>query len=237
MAVMNSYTYIFVLTGIFAFLDAWNIGELHFAKAVLHLADLVNKGANDVANSFASSVSSRTLTLKQAMVIAAVCEFAGSVAVGARVADTIRTKIVDPHLFDESPQVLLLAMMCTIVASSAFLTIATRYGLPVSTTHSVIGGLIGTATATVGIEKVSWGWQGASQVFLAWVIAPGIAGTLGAFVFFVIKRAILIRRDAFRRAFWAIPLFSFLTFGAVASTSSNLSLSNEVLLFANVLQC
>lgn len=171
------------------------------------------------------------------MAIAAVCEFAGSVAVGARVADTIRTKIVDPHLFDESPQVLLLAMMCTIVASSVFLTIATRYGLPVSTTHSVIGGLIGTATATVGIGKVSWGWQGASQVFLAWVIAPGIAGTLGAFVFYVIKRVILIRRDAFRRAFWSIPFFSFLTFGAVASMSSCLSLSNGVLLFANLFQC
>ncbi|KAJ4155034.1 hypothetical protein LMH87_000300 [Akanthomyces muscarius] len=197
MAVMHQYDYIFILTAIFAFLDAWNIG------------------ANDVANSFASSVSSRSLTLKQAMVIASFCEFAGSIAVGGRVADTLRTRIVDPHLFDDAPQVLLLAMMCTIVASSVFLTVATRYGMPVSTTHSVIGGLIGTATASVGIDKVNWGWRGASQVFLAWVIAPGIAGILGAAIFFATKRLILINRNAVRRAFWSIPFFSFLTFGAV----------------------
>lgn len=183
----------------FAFLDAWNIG------------------ANDVANSFASSVSSRSLTLKQAMIIASFCEFAGSVSVGGRVTDTLRFKIVDPHLFDEAPQVLLLAMMCTIMASSVFLTVATRYGMPVSTTHSVIGGLIGTATASVGIDKVNWGWRGASQVFLAWVIAPGIAGTLGAAVFFVTKRLVLINQNSVRRAFWCIPFFTFLTFGAVTS--------------------
>lgn len=199
MAVMHRYDYIFILTAIFAFLDAWNIG------------------ANDVANSFASSVSSRSLTLKQAMVIASFCEFAGSVSVGSRVADTIRTKIVDPHLFDDAPQVLLLAMMCTIVASSVFLTIATRYGMPISTTHSVIGGLIGTATATVGIDKVNWGWRGASQVFVAWAVAPGIAGVIGAAVFFLTKRLILTDRNSVRRAFWSIPFFSFITFGAVTS--------------------
>ncbi|KAJ6786234.1 hypothetical protein PWT90_04906 [Aphanocladium album] len=197
MAVMHRYDYIFILTAIFAFLDAWNIG------------------ANDVANSFASSVSSRSLTLKQAMVIASICEFAGSVSVGSRVADTIRTKIVDPHLFDEAPQVLLLAMMCTILASSVFLTVATRYGMPISTTHSIIGGLIGTATATVGIDKVNWGWKGASQVFVAWVVAPGIAGIIGAAVFFFTKHVILTNRNAVRRAFWCIPFFSFITFGSV----------------------
>ncbi|KAM3463296.1 hypothetical protein NHJ6243_003330 [Beauveria neobassiana] len=197
MAIMSRYNYIFILTTIFAFLDAWNIG------------------ANDVANSFASSVSSRSLTLKQAMVIASICEFAGSVSVGDRVTDTLRTKIVDPHLFDHAPQVLLLAMMCTIMASSVFLTVATRYGMPVSTTHSVIGGLIGTATASVGIDKVNWGWRGASQVFLAWIIAPGISGTLGATVFLVTKQLVLIKRNSVRRAFWCIPFFSFLTFGAV----------------------
>ncbi|KAK8143856.1 Na+/Pi symporter [Beauveria asiatica] len=194
---MSRYNYIFILTTIFASLDAWNIG------------------ANDVANSFASSVSSRSLTLKQAMVIASFCEFAGSVSVGDRVTDTLRTKIVDPHLFDDAPQVLLLAMMCAIMASSVFLTVATRYGMPVSTTHSVIGGLIGTATASVGIGKVNWGLRGASQVFLAWIIAPGIAGTLGATVFFLTKRLVLIKRNSVRRAFWSIPFFSFLTFGAV----------------------
>lgn len=181
-----------------------------------------NIGANDVANSFASSVSSRSLTLKQAMLIASVCEFSGSIAVGSRVADTIRTKIVDPHLFDKAPEVLLLAMMCTILASSVFLTIATRYGMPISTTHSIIGGFIGTATASVGIDKVNWGWRGASQVFVAWVVAPGIAGVLGALIFFVLKKLVLVRRSALRRAFWCIPIFTCITFGALTSMSERI---------------
>ncbi|KPM42722.1 Phosphate-repressible phosphate permease pho-4 [Neonectria ditissima] len=197
MAVLHQYDYIFVLTTIFAILDAWNIG------------------ANDVANSFATSVSSRSLTMKQAMLVAAVCEFSGSVTVGARVADTIRNKIVEPHHYSDSPAVLLLAMMCTIVGSSLFLTFATRNGMPVSTTHSVIGGLVGTATASIGIKKVNWGWDGVSQVFAAWIIAPGIAGCLGAFLFFVTKRYVLTRQTAVRHAFYSIPFYTFLKVSAL----------------------
>ncbi len=152
------------------------------------------------------------------MVIASACEFSGSVAVGSRVADTIRTKIIDPHLFDDAPQVLLLAMMCTIIGSSTFLTIATRYGMPVSTTHSIIGGLVGTATASVGIRRVNWGWSGVSQVFAAWIIAPGIAGVIGAFVFFLTKMFVLRKRTAVKRAFISIPFYSFITIGALTST-------------------
>ncbi|KAK2609081.1 hypothetical protein QQS21_002308 [Conoideocrella luteorostrata] len=172
-------------------------------------------GANDVANSFATSVSSRSLTLKQAMVIASFCEFAGSVTVGSRVADTIRTKIIDPHYYDASPAVLLLAMMCTIVASSTFLTVATRYGMPVSTTHAIVGGLVGTATASIGINKVNWGWTGVSQVFAAWVVAPGIAGCLGAVLFLLTKFTVLRKPTAVRRAFFSIPFYTFLTVGSV----------------------
>ncbi|POR38653.1 Phosphate transporter [Tolypocladium paradoxum] len=197
MAVLHQYDYVFAITTIFACLDAWNIG------------------ANDVANSFATSVSSRSLTLKQAMALASVCEFSGSVAVGSRVADTIRTKIIDPRNYADAPAVLLLAMMCTIMASSLFLTVATRYGMPVSTTHSVIGGLIGAATASIGIKKVNWGWGGILQVFVAWVVAPLLAGVVGAFLFFLTKTTVLTRRAALRRAFYSIPFYTFLTVGAI----------------------
>lgn len=176
-------------------------------------------GANDVANSFATSVSSRSLTLKQAMVLASVCEFSGSVTVGSRVADTIRTKIIDPHHYDSSPPVLLLAMMCTIMASSTFLTVATRYGMPVSTTHAVVGGLVGTATASIGIQKVNWGWAGVSQVFAAWVIAPSIAGCLGALLFLITKYTVLVKPTAVKRAFYSIPIYTFLTVGSITSES------------------
>lgn len=201
MAVLHTYDYIFYITAIFAFLDAWNIG------------------ANDVANSFASSVSSRSLTLKQAMLIASVMEFTGSTAVGSRVADTIRTKLIDPHQFDGSPQVLLLAMMCTIISSSVFLTIATRYGMPISTTHAVVGGLIGTATASIGIGKVTWGWHGVTQIFVAWLVCPIISGCFGAILFFLTKRLVLVKPSAVKRAFYSIPFYSFLTIGSIISKS------------------
>ncbi|KAF4470034.1 family inorganic phosphate transporter [Fusarium albosuccineum] len=197
MAALHQYDYIFALTIIFACLDAWNIG------------------ANDVANSFGTSVSSRSLTMKQAMLVAAVCEFGGSVSVGSRVADTIRTKIVDPHHYDSSPGVLLLVMMCTIMGSSLFLTFATRRGLPVSTTHSLIGGLVGAATASIGIDKVNWGWHGVSQIFAAWIIAPAIAGCIGGLLFFLTKKFVLTRHTAVKRAFYSIPFYTYLTVGAL----------------------
>ncbi|KAL4865765.1 hypothetical protein BDV12DRAFT_174053 [Aspergillus spectabilis] len=197
MAVLHQYDYIFAVTTIFAFLDAWNIG------------------ANDVANSFASSVSSRSLTLKQAMCIAACMEFAGSVAVGSRVAETVREKIIDPHLYDAEPAVLMLAMMCAIIGSSTFLTIATRFGLPVSTTHSIIGGLVGAGTASVGIHQIHWGWQGVAQVFAAWGIAPGISGALGAVMFLITKRFVLSSKYAVHRALFSIPVYSFIAIGGL----------------------
>ncbi|KIX09906.1 uncharacterized protein Z518_00987 [Rhinocladiella mackenziei CBS 650.93] len=197
MAVLHQYSYIFALTTIFAFLDAWNIG------------------ANDVANSFATSVSSRSLTLKQALVIAACMEFSGSVAVGSRVADTIRTKIIDPFLYEGQPSVLLLTMMCAIVGSSTFLTVATRFGLPVSTTHSIMGGLVGAGTASVGIHQINWGWTGVSQVFAAWAIAPGIAGVFGATLFLITKYFVMIRQRAVTYAFYSIPIYTFFTIGAL----------------------
>lgn len=152
------------------------------------------------------------------MLVAAVCEFSGSVSVGDRVADTVRTKIVDPHHYDNHPQVLLLAMMCAIIGSSTFLTVATRYGMPISTTHSIIGGLVGSATASIGIKKVNWGIDGVSQVFAAWVVAPAIAGVIGGGLFFLTKKTVLTKPTAVRRAFCTIPFYTFLTASAIAST-------------------
>lgn len=134
---LHQFDYIFAFGLIFAFLDAWNIG------------------ANDVANSFATSVSSRSLTLKQAMIIASITEFTGALAVGARVADTIRTKVIKVDRFEDEPSILMLAMACALVGSSLYMTLATRLGLPVSTTHSIMGGVIGVGIATLGVDGVN----------------------------------------------------------------------------------
>ncbi|KAI8308304.1 Phosphate-repressible phosphate permease pho-4 [Colletotrichum sp. SAR11_59] len=133
--------------------------------------------------------------MKQAMVIATFAEFGGSVSIGSRVADTIRNRIIDPHLYDDRPSVLLLVMMCAIFGSSVFLSIATRNGLPISTTHSIIGGIVGAATASVGIDKISWGWDGTNAV---------------------------------RKAFYSIPFYTFLTFGALTMLMAWKGVQTEV---------
>jgi sodium-dependent phosphate transporter len=112
-------------------------------------------GANDVANSWATSVASQSVTYLQAMILASIMEFAGSVGVGARVADTIRTKIVDTSLFKDEPAMLMLGMVCAVIASSCCLTLATRLGMPVSTTHAIMGGVIGMGVASVGASGMS----------------------------------------------------------------------------------
>ncbi|KAK6974950.1 phosphate transporter [Favolaschia claudopus] len=193
MAVLSQYDYLFAIGTIFAFLDAWNIG------------------ANDVANSFATSVASRSLTMKQAMLIASAMEFTGSMAVGARVSETIRTKVISTKLFAGNPAVLMLAMVCAVIGSSTYLTIATRFGMPVSTTHSIMGGVIGVGIAAVGTDGVNWGWNGVSQVFAAWAIAPALAGAFGAIIFLTTKYAVMRRNNPVVKALSTVPIYFFIT--------------------------
>ncbi|KAI9870092.1 MAG: hypothetical protein M1830_004699 [Pleopsidium flavum] len=197
MAILHQFDYIFALGMIFAFLDAWNIG------------------ANDVANSFATSVSSRSLTMKQAMLIATVCEFAGAVLVGSRVADTVRNKIISVKAFEQEPSVLMLGMLCALIGSSTYLTIATKIGLPVSTTHCIVGGIIGVGVATLGADGVVWGWKGVAQVFAAWVIAPAIAGAFAAIIFSITKYGVLKRKNPFKAGLIMIPVYFAITSGVL----------------------
>ncbi|KAI9147482.1 Phosphate-repressible phosphate permease pho-4 [Paramyrothecium foliicola] len=200
--VMHRYDYLFAVGTLFAFLDAWNIG------------------ANDVANSWASSVSSRSITYVQAMIAASVMEFGGALGVGGRVADTIRTKIVDPDSFEQSPGLLMLGMVCAVVASSTYLTIATKLGMPVSTTHSILGGVLGMGVGALGGKGVTWvGYKddgsvdiskGVVQVFLAWIIAPFLSGGFGAILFLITKYLVLLRKDPVMRSLALIPIYFWL---------------------------
>ncbi|CRK24567.1 hypothetical protein BN1723_018162, partial [Verticillium longisporum] len=119
-------------------------------------------------------------------------EFAGAMGVGARVADTIRTKIVDTEQYNDDPAVLMLGMVCAVVASSLYLTFATKVGFPVSTTHSILGGVIGMGVASVGAKNILWVGSGGGtnvistgvvQVFMAWIIAPCLSAIFGAIIF------------------------------------------------------
>ncbi|KAB5586260.1 phosphate transporter [Coniochaeta sp. 2T2.1] len=202
MVALSQYDYVFAIGTIFAFLDAWNIG------------------ANDVANSWATSVGSRSLTYMQAMVGASIMEFSGSLGVGARVADTIRTKVVNTALYAETPSMLMLGMVCAVVASSVYLTIATKLGMPVSTTHSIMGGVIGMGVASVGVHGVQWVGTGAGtakinsgvvQVFLAWIIAPGLSGAFGAIIFLITKYGVMLRKNPVWKAFFLVPVYFGIT--------------------------
>lgn len=182
---------------LFAFLDAWNIG------------------ANDVANSFASSVSSRSLKYWQAMVLAGLCEFLGAVLVGSRVSDTIRSKILDFKVFEDDPATLMLTMTCALVGSSVWLTIATLIGMPVSTTHSIVGAVIGSAIAARGAKNIHWGWDGVAQIIALWFIAPIIAGLFASIIFLISKYGVLEVKDintSIRNALILVPIMVFAAF-------------------------
>lgn len=200
MAFYHQFDYIFAIGIIFAFLDAFNIG------------------ANDVANSFSSSVSSRSLKYWQAMVLAALMEFLGALLVGNRVSDTIRNKIIKTDTFEDDPTVLMLAMAMALVGSSIWLSIATLIGMPVSTTHSIIGAVIGVGIATKGADHVIWGWKGFTQIIASWFIAPALSGAIAATVFLISKYTVLEVKDtrkAIRNALVLIPILVYITFSVL----------------------
>lgn len=153
------------------------------------------------------------------MTIGSILEFAGSVGVGARVADTIRTKVVDIDQFESDPALLMLGMMCAIIASSLYLTFATRIGLPVSTTHSIMGGVIGMGIALVGADGIHWAELdkgisgGVISVFLAWIIAPGLSGAFAAIVFLITKYGVMLRSKPVWKGLFLTPIY----FGITAS--------------------
>lgn len=194
---LHQFDYIFAIGMIFAFLDAWNIG------------------ANDVANSFATSVSSRALSYPVAMIIAAICEFLGAVLAGSRVSDTIRNKIIDVDAFKAAPAGLMLTMACALVGSSLWLTLATKIGAPVSTTHSIVGGIIGAGIAANGVGGVHWGWDGFAKIVSSWFIAPLVAGGFAMILFLITKYAVLERKNSLKYAMWIIPAYFALTAGVL----------------------
>ncbi|PWN48043.1 phosphate transporter [Violaceomyces palustris] len=196
----HQYDYLFAFSLIGAFIDAYGIG------------------ANDVANSFATSVSSKSLTFRQAMFAAAICEFLGAVLVGARVASTIKNGIISLSVFDGDSAVLLLGFTCAIIGSCTWLTFATRHAMPVSTTHTTVGSVIGIGIAAKGFGAVKWGWNGVGQIFASWGIAPCIAGGFAAIVYLITKYAVLKSRNPVKVGLCTAPIYFFIV-ASVLTTS------------------
>ncbi|KAJ9613719.1 hypothetical protein H2204_014713 [Knufia peltigerae] len=173
-------------------------------------------GANDVANSYATSVAARTLTMAQAGLLAVATEFVGAVALGARVTSTIKNGIITIDRFDNRPGALMLAMTCAEIGSAVWLMVASGLGLPVSTTHTVVGSLIGVGYASQSAIKWQWQSGSASQIGASWAIAPCIAGAISALLYGVLRLSVLDRSDPFKWAMRLIPLYLAFTASVLA---------------------
>jgi len=177
-----------------------------------------NIGANDVANAMGTSVGSRALTLKQAVIIAAIFEFVGAFFAGDAVTDTVRKGILvvdfdNQVLVDAISADLMYGFIAAMMAAAVWLTIATRYGLPVSTTHSIIGGIVGVGLVMeVQHETSLIDWEVVEKVAMSWVASPVMGGLFAFFTFWVIREAILDTTDPEARARWVAPILAIPTF-------------------------
>ena len=148
-----------------------------------------NLGANDVANSMGTSVGSRAVTMRQALVIAGVLEFTGAVLFGQDVSTTLATKLINPALFAPIPEILITGMVSVLLACGVWLNIATSRGLPVSSSHAVVGAIAGVAFVAIGPQAVDWRFLGVLS--LSWLVTPVVSGAIAVLFYSQIKRWIL----------------------------------------------
>jgi len=167
-----------------------------------------NIGANDVANSMADAVGSGAISIKGAIIAAGVCEFAGAVLVGSHVTDTVRKGIVNPDSLAATPEVLALGMACALLAAALWLHGATLFGMPVSTTHSIVGAVAGFGVVAAGWGCVNWGKMG--QIVASWFVSP-IAGAFCAYwLFRFMNRFILGQKKPVKSAITITPYIVFI---------------------------
>ncbi|MCH8302308.1 MAG: inorganic phosphate transporter [Proteobacteria bacterium] len=165
-------------------------------------------GANDVANAMATSVGSKALTIRQAILVAAVFEFLGAVLAGGEVTSTIRKGIVDTDLLSGSPELLIYGMLASLLSAGTWLLIASRRGWPVSTTHTIVGAIVGFAAIGIGIDAVQWGQVG--TIVMSWVVSPLTAGFIAFLIYNSVQRLILSQDDPLAQAKRYVPVYIFL---------------------------
>lgn len=190
MGILESYGLILIiLAAVFGFIMAYGVG------------------ANDVANAMGTSVGSKALTIKQAIIIAAIFEFAGAYLAGGSVTSTIRSGIIDPSYFAEVPEYLVYGMIGALLAAGTWLLVASYFGWPVSTTHSIVGAIIGFALVAVGSEAVQW--NKVSGIVGSWVVTPMLAGILAYLIFMSAQRLIFDTENPIANAKKYVPFYMF----------------------------
>ena len=191
MAIIAEYGSLFlILACLFGFFMAWGIG------------------ANDVANAMGTSVGAKALTLKQAIFVAMIFEFLGAYLAGGEVTATIRKGIIDADVMSAEPQLMIYGMLSALLAAGTWLMIASANGWPVSTTHSIVGAIVGFAAVGISVDAVHWGKVG--TIVASWVVSPVLAGTISFGLFISVKTIILDSEDPFQRAKKYIPIYMWM---------------------------
>ncbi|MBT4883654.1 MAG: inorganic phosphate transporter, partial [Glaciecola sp.] len=162
-------------------------------------------GANDVANAMGTSVGSKALTLKQAIFIAMIFEFAGAYLAGGEVTSTIRKGIIDSAYFIDAPEYLVLGMIASLLAAGIWLAVASYFGWPVSTTHSIIGAIVGFTAVGVSVDAVAWGKVGG--VVGSWIITPAISGVIAYLIYLSAKKIIFDAASPILNAKKFVPVY------------------------------
>ncbi|WP_028863157.1 inorganic phosphate transporter [Psychromonas aquimarina] len=165
-------------------------------------------GANDVANAMGTSVGSKALTIKQAIIIAMIFEFAGAYLAGGEVTSTIRKGIIDASFYIDQPELLAFGMTAALLAAGMWLIIASYFGWPVSTTHSIVGAIVGFSAVGVGVDSVTWSQVGG--IVGSWIITPLISGVIAYMIFMSSQKLIFDTSDPINNAKRYVPGYMFL---------------------------
>ncbi|GAB1260704.1 inorganic phosphate transporter [Aurantivibrio plasticivorans] len=190
MSILAEYgTLLLVLACLFGVFMAWGVG------------------ANDVANAMGTSVGSKALTIKQAIFIAMIFEFLGAYLAGGEVTSTIRKGIIDPALLEGQPELLVYGMISALLAAATWLLVASIWGWPVSTTHSIVGAIVGFAAVGISVDAVSWGKVG--SIAASWVVSPILAGSISFALFKSVQSLILNTATPFANGKKYIPVYMF----------------------------
>ena len=191
MEIIAEYGTVFlVLACLFGFFMAWGIG------------------ANDVANAMGTSVGSRALTITQAIFIAMIFEFLGAYLAGGEVTSTIRKGIIDAEVMEDNPELMVYGMLSALLAAGTWLLIASIKGWPVSTTHSIVGAIVGFAAVGISVDAIHWNKVG--SIAASWVVSPLIAGSISYALFMSVKYFILDTANPFQKAKQIIPVYMWL---------------------------
>ena len=189
-------------------------------------------GANDVANAMGTSIGSKAVTVKQAIIIAAIFEFTGAFLAGGQVTATIRKGMIDSTIAASNPELLVFGMLASLLAAALWLMVASRWGWPVSTTHSIVGAIVGFAVIGLGMEAVKWDKVG--SIVMSWIVTPAIAGGIAYALFLSVQKLILNTENPLQNAKRFVPLYIFIVGLIVALVTLIKGLKHVGLSFSTV---